>query len=134
MAVLCLSFMITIWAYWNKEVDVFLVTKSYPHNPNQEECVEEEDDDHWELHNPTVKGLLLHDKTLYPHSLVLLLPVPFPLPLPEREVCLSVVLDPQDEPHQGVQHGSSPRNYEEVLVLDGHKREWVLNLQEQVKT
>ena len=89
-------------------MDVFLVTKSYPHNANQEECVEEEDDDHGELHNPAVKGLLLHDKTLYPHSLVLLLPV---LPFPEREVCWSVVLDLQDEPHQGVQHGSSPNKY-----------------------
>ena len=99
-------------------MDVFRVTKSYPHNPNKEECVEEEDDDHGELHDPAVKGLLLHDKTLYPHSLVLMLPVlPFPLPVSEREVCRSVVLDPQDEPHQGVQHGSSPTKHQEVLVL-----------------
>merc|ERR1719494_342949 len=91
----------------------------YRDHPDEEEGVEYEDDQHGSLHLPSVDRFFLHKKTMVMVAIII--------------VTLLLLVKSKDQPEQGVGEGHPEAEDEEVLVLDRDKRQWELDLQEEVE-
>ena len=100
------------FAFVKKKLKKFFV-RAHHDDPNKEEGVPEEDDEHGALDGPEVDLHVLGEGALLLAG-------------------VGGVVEPQGEPEEGVEDGHAEAEHEEVLVLDGDQGEGVLHLEESL--